>query len=73
MYLEYSGQFGDPEVVGAAAAALKPATLFYGGGIRDAETASQMVEHADVVVVGDLLHEEGIAAVRRTVMGANRK
>jgi phosphoglycerol geranylgeranyltransferase len=29
-----------------------------------------MGAHADVVVVGDLLHDEGCAAVRETVEGA---
>jgi phosphoglycerol geranylgeranyltransferase len=29
-----------------------------------------MAEHADVVVVGDLVHEEGVDAVRETVEGA---
>jgi geranylgeranylglyceryl diphosphate synthase (EC 2.5.1.41) len=69
VYVEYSGTFGDPTVVGAAAAALDEATLFYGGGIHDYDTANRMGEHADVVVVGDLLHEEGCDAVRETVNG----
>ncbi len=71
VYVEYSGTFGDPEKVRAAAAALDDATLFYGGGIHDYESANTMARHADVVVVGDLLHEEGSEAVRRTVEGAN--
>jgi phosphoglycerol geranylgeranyltransferase len=70
VYIEYSGTFGDPEVVAAAAAKVDDATLFYGGGIGDYETARTMAEHADVVVVGDLVHDEGCAAVRETVEGA---
>ncbi|ERH04569.1 MAG: geranylgeranylglyceryl diphosphate synthase [uncultured archaeon A07HR60] len=69
VYVEYSGTFGDPRAVGAAANALEEATLFYGGGIHDYDSANQMGEHADVVVVGDLLHEEGCEAVRETVAG----
>ena len=70
IYVEYSGTFGDPEVVAAAAEALEDATLFYGGGIHDYDSAHTMAEHADTVVVGDLVHDEGVEAVRETVEGA---
>ncbi len=69
VYVEYSGTFGDPDVVAAAADALDEATLFYGGGIREYESAREMGRHADTVVVGDLLHDEGVEAVRETVEG----
>ncbi len=71
VYIEYSGTFGDPETVRAARSALDSATLFYGGGIHDYESANTMARHADVVVVGNLLHEAGCEAVARTVEGAN--
>ncbi|WP_338741520.1 phosphoglycerol geranylgeranyltransferase [Haloplanus salilacus] len=71
VYIEYSGTLGDPEVVRAAADALDEATLFYGGGIGDYESAHEMGRYADVVVVGDLLHEEGCDAVRETVEGVS--
>jgi len=70
VYVEYSGTFGDPEVVAAAADALDTTTLFYGGGIRSYDAAATMAEHADTVVVGDLVHDEGVDAVRETVEGA---
>jgi phosphoglycerol geranylgeranyltransferase len=70
VYVEYSGTFGDPETVAAAGEALDETTLFYGGGIHDYDTANTMAEHADVVVVGDLVHDEGCGAVRETVEGA---
>jgi len=70
VYVEYSGTFGDPATVEAAAAALEDSTLFYGGGIHDYDTAATMAAHADVVVVGDLVHDEGCEAVRETVEGA---
>jgi len=69
VYVEYSGTYGDPEVVEAADDALDEATLFYGGGIGDYDAAHEMGEHADVIVVGDLLHDEGCDAVRETVEG----
>jgi phosphoglycerol geranylgeranyltransferase len=70
VYVEYSGRLGDPEVVAAAADATDASTLFYGGGVHDYDSAHTMSEHADVVVVGDLVHREGVEAVRRTVEGA---
>ena len=70
VYLEYSGMLGDTEKVAAATDALDEATTFYGGGVRDYESAKTMGAVADVVVVGDLVHEEGVAAVEETVRGA---
>lgn len=70
VYVEYSGMFGDTEKVAAAEQALDDATLFYGGGVHDYDTANEMGQYADVIVVGDLLHEEGCAAVEATVEGA---
>lgn len=70
VYVEYSGTLGEPEKVRAARDALSSATLFYGGGIHDYESARQMASLADTIVVGDLFHDEGIEAVRETVRGA---
>jgi phosphoglycerol geranylgeranyltransferase len=70
VYIEYSGMFGDPDMVAAASDALSAATLFYGGGIHDYDSAREMAEYADTIVVGDLVHDEGCAAVRETVRGA---
>ena len=70
VYAEYSGTFGDTDKVQAAADALDEAALFYGGGIHDYESARTMARHADTVVVGDLVHDEGIDAVTETVDGA---
>jgi phosphoglycerol geranylgeranyltransferase len=70
VYVEYSGTLGDPDVVAAAADALEETTLFYGGGIHDYDSAHTMASHADTVVVGNLLHDEGADALRETVEGA---
>ncbi|AKH97079.1 phosphoglycerol geranylgeranyltransferase [Halanaeroarchaeum sulfurireducens] len=70
VYVEYSGMLGDTEMVQAAADGVDDATLLYGGGIHDYDSAYTMAGHADVVVVGDLLHDEGIEAVEETVRGA---
>jgi len=70
VYVEYSGTYGDPEVVEAVADAVDEATLFYGGGVDDYEKAREMARHADCVVVGDVAHEKGLEALRETVRGA---
>ncbi|MEM4782262.1 MAG: putative phosphoglycerol geranylgeranyltransferase [Halalkalicoccus sp.] len=70
VYVEYSGTFGDPEKVSAASEAIEEATLFYGGGIHDYDSSYTMAQYADVVVVGNLLHDEGADVVRETVEGA---
>jgi len=69
VYVEYSGTFGDPEMVRAAADAVEEASIFYGGGIHDYGSAYEMGHHADTIVVGDLVHEEGVDAVEETVEG----
>jgi len=70
VYVEYSGTLGDPEIVGAAHDALDEATLFYGGGVHDYDSAYKLGQNADIVVVGDLVHDEGAEAVAETVRGA---
>ena len=69
VYIEYSGTFGDPEMVQAAADGVDEASIFYGGGVGDYESAYEMGGHADTVVVGDLVHDEGVDAVAETVDG----
>ncbi|WP_331236179.1 phosphoglycerol geranylgeranyltransferase [Natronorarus salvus] len=70
VYIEYSGTFGDPETVAAAREALDESVLFYGGGITDYDSAYTMAERADVIVVGNLLHDRGADVVAETVDAA---
>lgn len=71
LYVEYSGRYGDPELVAAVRAAAGPGCrVWYGGGIDSAERAAAMGRAADTIVVGNLVYRcperlaETVAAVR---------
>lgn len=67
VYIEYSGTYGDPAVVAAAAEAVNDARLFYGGGINNAEKAAEMARYADTIVVGNAVYDDGVSALKATV------
>ncbi|NLO77851.1 MAG: heptaprenylglyceryl phosphate synthase, partial [Methanomicrobiales archaeon] len=71
VYIEYSGTFGDPKVVAAAAKAISDARLFYGGGINNAEKAAEMGKYADTIVVGNAVYDDGVSALKATVKAVN--
>lgn len=56
-YLEYSGTYGEVELVQDIKRNLSNTLLFYGGGITSADQAKEMSEHADVVVVGNSIYD----------------
>ncbi|MFC4779484.1 heptaprenylglyceryl phosphate synthase [Paenibacillus sp. GCM10023252] len=59
VYFEYSGRFGDMELVRQAAAqAGADSRVFYGGGIDSAERARQAAEAVDTVVVGNVIYTD---------------
>ncbi|WP_232701821.1 heptaprenylglyceryl phosphate synthase [Halobacterium wangiae] len=58
-YVEYSGTYGGPEDVEAAANYLDETVLFYGGGIETHEQTEEILAAgADAVVVGDCFHDD---------------
>lgn len=73
LYVEYSGRFGDPELVGRLRRAAGPSCrVWYGGGVDSGARAAQVARAAHAVVVGNAAHEvperlgEIAAAVRAT-------
>ena len=58
-YVEYSGTYGGPEDVAAAAEYLDETQLVYGGGIRSGEQSREILDAgADAIVVGDCFHDD---------------
>jgi phosphoglycerol geranylgeranyltransferase len=67
VYIEYSGMYGNPEVVKAACEAIESAVLYYGGGINSADQAAEMAKYADTIVVGNAVYDRCIDVLKETV------
>lgn len=66
VYIEYSGRFGDPNVVKAVKENLSYSHLFYGGGIDSREKAEMMSKYA-TIVVGNIVYDS-IEKYKQTIV-----
>ncbi|GAB3804650.1 heptaprenylglyceryl phosphate synthase [Virgibacillus kimchii] len=57
-YMEYSGKYGDPRLVEKVKHQLNDTKLIYGGGIENVFQAREMKEHADIIVVGNIIYTD---------------
>lgn len=56
-YIEYSGIYGDLEMVRTISRVRRNIRLWYGGGIRSTGQVRQMLRHVDTVVIGNAIYE----------------
>lgn len=68
IYIEYSGSYGDPNIVRAVKESLTKAHLLYGGGINTKERAEEMSKWA-TIVVGNTIYENGTHSFIDTMRG----
>lgn len=69
-YVEYSGTFGDMELVRKTREVLNETRLFYGGGIDGPDKAQAAAEAAHTIVVGNVVYSDLDAAL--ATVGAKR-
>lgn len=72
LYLEFSGRFGDMELLKSARMHAHDSQLFYGGGIDSADKARQAANYAHTVVVGNIVYTDLAAALSTVEAVQNR-
>jgi len=57
LYIEYSGVFGDLELIRAVSETSKNMRLFYGGGVKTPDQLNRVASLVDTVVIGNIFYE----------------
>ncbi|RKQ34760.1 heptaprenylglyceryl phosphate synthase [Oceanobacillus halophilus] len=71
-YMEYSGTYGDPQLVRQVKNTLNNTLLLYGGGIENSRQAKEMKQYADVIIVGNSIYT-GFEQALETVQAVKGK
>ena len=70
LYIEYSGVFGNLELVKAVAGAREKIHIFYGGGIQTADQLCSVAKWVDTVVIGNIFYDN-LSQAREVVCSIN--
>lgn len=58
IYIEYSGTYGDVDLMRELKCLVRDSQIFYGGGIEDLATARKMARYAHTIVVGNVIYQD---------------
>jgi putative glycerol-1-phosphate prenyltransferase len=58
LYVEYSGVYGDVDLMRELKCMVRDSQIFYGGGIDTAKAAQKMIRYADTIIVGNVIYQD---------------
>ncbi|MFA7745504.1 heptaprenylglyceryl phosphate synthase [Salinicoccus roseus] len=67
IYIEYSGTYGDAEIMRTVRENAGQSHVIYGGGISSREEAAEMAQYAGTIVVGNVIYDSPKKALRTII------
>ncbi|AKG74536.1 geranylgeranylglyceryl phosphate synthase [Salinicoccus halodurans] len=67
IYIEYSGAYGEADVMETVRENTAHSHLIYGGGITSRDEAREMAQYADTIVVGNVIYDSTKKALRTII------